>query len=269
MIISADSNDVDYEYSGQSDYTPNDYQQMMGTSMSTPHVSGLAALIVEALAGWNWTKAEALKVKMIISMTAFEVQGGEEDNVPPLNRGAKDNVEGYGQICADAAIEAATMTYTVGELATDVFGSDPSDKKVWARQVSLWANNEYEFHLSVPSGADYDLYLYNGTPDAYGQPVILAKSINASVGAEEAIRYTPTLSGTRYILVKWVSGSGSFHLESTTEHDVGVVSVTPSVWEAYESNTVNITVSVKNHGGALETFNVTVYIEDTPLENQT
>ncbi len=268
-IISADSNDVDYAYSGQSDYTPNDYQQMMGTSMSTPHVSGLAALIVDALSGWSWTRDEALKVKMIISMTAFEVQSGESSNVPPLNRGDKDDVEGYGRVCADAAIEAATMTYSVGDLATDYLGSDPSDKKVWARQVSMWADNEYEFHLSVPSGADYDLYLYNGAPDGYGQPVILAKSINASVGAEEAIRYTPTVSGTYYIVVKWVSGSGSFNLESTTEHDVKVVSVTPSVSEAYEGNIVNITVVVKNDGGVLETFNVTVYYEDNVIENQT
>jgi len=271
LIISADSNDMDYEYSGQSDYTPNDYQQMMGTSMSTPHVSGLAALIVDALSGWNWIKDDALKVKMIISMTAFEVQGGESSNVPPLNRGDKDNVEGYGRICADAAIEAATMTYTVGELATDMLGSDSSDKKVWARQVSLWANQEYEFHLSVPSGADYDLYLYNGTPDAYGQPVILAKSINATVGTEEAIHYAPTVSGTHYIVVKWVSGNGAFDLESITipEHDVEVVSVTPSVSEAYEGDIVNITVVVKNDGDVFETFNVTAKYNLTIIETKT
>jgi len=270
-IISTDSNDVDYEYSGQSDYTPNDYQQMMGTSMSTPQVSGLAALIVEALSSWSWTKDEALKVKMIISMTAFEVQSGEESNVPPLNRGDKDDVEGYGRICADAAIEAATMTYSVGELANDMLGSGPSDKKVWARQVSLWANEEYRFRLSVPSGADYDIYLCNGTPDGYGQPVILAKSINSMVGAQEIIPYIPASSGTYYIVVKWVSGSGSFILESTTvdEHDVNVASVTPSTLEAYRGHIVNITVVVKNDGRGVETFNVTVYSDDVAIGNQT
>ena len=214
-IISTDSNDVDYEYSGQSDYTPNDYQQMMGTSMSTPHVAGLAALIVDAFSGWSWTKDEALKVKMIISMTAFEVQSGEGSNVPSLNRGDKDNVEGYGRICADAAIEAVTMTYTLGDLANDALGSDPWDKKVWARQVSLTAGTTYMFNLSVPSGADYDLYLYDGAPDNYGQPVILEKSVNASSGAQEIISFTSNQTSTYYIVVKWVSGSGVFNLEST------------------------------------------------------
>jgi len=214
-IISADSNDVDYEYSGQSDYTLNDYQQMMGTSMSTPHVAGLAALIVDAFSDWSWTKEEALKVKMIISMTAFEVKNGEESNVPPLNRGDKDSREGYGRISADAAIEAATMIYNVKTLANGTLGSNPSDKKVWARQVSLSAGNEYEFRLSTPSSADYDLYLYNGSPDTYGQPIVLNKSVNTTIGTTEVVKYTPSNYGSYYIVVKWVSGSGQFTLEST------------------------------------------------------
>lgn len=52
-------------------------------------------------------------------------------------------------------------------------------------------------------------------------------------------------------------------------HDVGVVSVTPSVSEANESDIVNITVLVKNDGDTFETFNVTVYYDDNAIENQT
>jgi subtilisin family serine protease len=269
FIISADSNDVDYEYSGQSDYTPNDYQQMLGTSMSTPHVSGLAALIIEALSSWNWTKEEVLKVKMIISMTAFEVQSGESTNQPPLNRGDKDDKEGYGRVSADAAIEAVTMNYTVGDIVNETLGSDPSDKKVWARQVALSTGTEYEFRLSVPSGADYDLYIYNGSSDSYGQPVILEKSVNASSGAEETIYYAPAYSGTYYVLVKWVGGSGAFNLTSTVvEHDVTVVSVVPSATEVYAGGTVNVTVVVKNEGTVAETFNVTAYYDEFVIETR-
>ena len=269
LIISADSNDIDYEYSGQSDFTTNDYQQMSGTSMSTPHVSGLAALIVDALSSWSWTKEEALKVKMIISMTAFEVQSGET-NLPSLDRGGKDNKEGYGRVCADAAVEAVTMNYTVGELASETLGSDPSDKKVWARRVSLLARNRYEFRLLVPSGADYDLYLYNGSPDSYGQPVILEKSVNVTGGTQEVIHFIPTTSGTYYLVVKWVSGDGIFSLESegTMVHDVAIVNVAPSSREAYEGWSITVEVTVMNNGGATESFNVTAFYDTTAIGTQ-
>ena len=267
-ILSADSNDEDGGYTGYADQHLNDYQQMAGTSMSTPHVSGLAALTAQALGDWNWTQEEAFKVKMLISMTAFETQSGESSNEPPLNRGDKDSKEGYGRVSADAAIEAATMTYNVGELSNDTLGSDPSDKKVWARQVSLSAENVYEFNLSVPLGADYDLYLYNGTSDSYGQPVILRKSVNASVGTEEAILFTPTKSGTYYIVVKWLSGNGQFNLQSASKpyHDVAVTSVTVSDTQAYVGEIVNITVVAENQGTYAETFNVTAKYENVTLE---
>jgi hypothetical protein len=77
---------------------------------------------------------------------------------------------------------------------------------------------QYNFTLSVPSGADYDLYLYNMTGDAYGQPVIVAKSTTAVVGGFENITYTPALSGKYYVVVKRArtnTGGGQFTLTST------------------------------------------------------
>lgn len=267
-ILSVDSNDVDAGYTGYADQHLNDYQQMAGTSMSTPHVSGLAALTAQALGDWNWTQEEAFKVKMVLSMTSFETQSGEGSNVPTLDRGGKDSKEGYGRISADAAIEAVTMSYSIGDLVGDIFGSGPSDKKVWARQVSLSAGNEYRFNLSVPLDADYDLYLYNGTPDDYGQPVILEKSVNASAGVEERVIYTPAESGVHYIVVKWVSGDGTFSLRSTSTlvHNISVVNVAPHFDMVYAGEFVNTTVEVRNDGGASESFNVTAKFENTTLE---
>ena len=268
-ILSADSNDVDAAYTGYADRNADDYQQMAGTSMAAPHVAGLAALIAEAMGEWDWTLEEALKVKMLISMTSFETQNGEGTNLPTLDRGGKDSKEGYGRISADAAMEAATMNYSIGEFVSETFEDAPWEKKVWARQVLLSANTTYEFHLSVPSGADYDLYLYDGSPDAYGQPVILERSVNASTGFNEALCYTPTYSKTAYILTKWVSGSGMFNLTSTFErHDVALVSVEPSAVEVYSSRTVNITVVVKNNGNFTETFEVTTYHNGSAIETK-
>ncbi|UCE29019.1 MAG: S8 family serine peptidase [Candidatus Bathyarchaeota archaeon] len=270
-ILSVDSNEVDAGHTSYVDQQLNDYQQMAGTSMSTPHVSGLAALIAQALGEWNWTQEEALKVKMLIGMTAFETQSGESSNEPPLNRGSKDSKEGYGRVSADAAIEATSMTHTIGELGNATFGPNPTDKKVWARQVSLMAKNEYRFNLSVPFGADYDLYLYNGTSDNYGQPIIVEKSVNASTGTDETILFTPMESDLYYIVVKWVGGNGSFNLQSTGRllRDVAITSVEPSTNETYASWPVNISVAVRNNGGATETFNVTAYYNASTLGTQT
>lgn len=60
---------------------------------------------------------------------------------------------------------------------------------------------------------DYDLYLYNGNPDSGGS--LVASSINRQSGKGfsyfpypyEAVDYTPTTTGTYYIVVKKVNGS--------------------------------------------------------------
>jgi hypothetical protein len=91
-------------------------------------------------------------------------------------------------------------------------------KLAWARKVQLNNQAKYNFTLNVPAGADFDLYLYNSTGTYYGEPSVVAKSINATTGGYEQIILNPPYSGTYYLVVKRATastGGGTFTLEST------------------------------------------------------
>jgi len=237
----------------------DDGAPMQGTSMSTPLVAGVGALVVDALGGWDswvYSEAQAFMVKMLLLMTATEtypkLREGDTVGVdsPTLDRGGKDVHEGYGRINADAAVEAASMTYRIGTVATGVLGSTVLDKQCWARNVYLQEGTEYKFNLSVPAGADYDLYLYNMTGDAYGEPVILAKSTKEIVGGFENITYTPGLSGRYYVVVKRAredTGVGQFTLTSSPRQAVYLLlTVEPNQAAYMRDQSVTFAVDVFN-----------------------
>ena len=232
-LFSADSNANDAE-GKWSDAQANDSAPMQGTSMATPVVAGAVDIVEQAMGGysaWSWTRSQALLPKMILLMTASEThpslrEGSTSAYSPTLDRGGKDVQEGYGRLNLDAAADAVLKTYQIGTTETDTLGMPPTtsnisvlgQKLAWARNVQLFSGFQYNFTLSVPSGADYDLYLYNTTGNAYGEPVILAKSTTATVGGFENITFTPSLTGEYYIVVKRATestGVGQFSLTSS------------------------------------------------------
>jgi hypothetical protein len=261
---------------------------MQGTSMSAPVVSGAASVVVQAMGGfssWEWTRSKALQPKMILLMTATETYpnirepGGSY--FPTLQRGGKDVHEGYGRLNLDVAVDALLKTYLIGEVATETLGRPPSltdisvlgQKLAWARKVQLNTQGRSNFTLTVPSGADFDLYLYNSTGTMYGDPAIVAKSTNATTGGIEQIILKAPYNGTYYLAVKRATANtqgDTFTLASSfsPNHDVKVLEVKPSQVSVYEGNTLNITVTVRNTGLNTESFNVTTYYNSTVIKLQ-
>jgi subtilisin family serine protease len=216
--------------SGATDAAPK-----KGTSMAAPIIAGCVQDLIQAMGGytnWSYTKSQALQPKMILLMTATETYPTprEEDTSssysPTLERGGKDVHEGFGRVNLDVAVDAAMKSYTVGSVASDILGMPPTTADIsvvgqklgWARNVQLSKGYMYNFNLSVPTGADYDLYLYNTTGTSYGDPVINAKSINTTIGGTEQFYVTPRTTGTYYVVVKRATentGSGNFTLSSS------------------------------------------------------
>lgn len=222
-IYSADSNDRDY-VNGlvYPDRIKNDTKPYVGTSFSSAFTSGVVQLIVESIGGvqnWNYSKEEVLKLKSWILMTASETAPNTRNGItsanPILNRGLKDVHEGYGRINPKAVIEMlnnflepnTNINYSLADISSNNYYGE----FCFARKVYMKTDYSYEFSLTPPPGADFDIYIFEDSPNDYGEPILYANGTKSG-NTNEFIRVFPEKSGIFYITVKSVSGNGIFTL---------------------------------------------------------
>jgi hypothetical protein len=225
-ILSVDSNSGDG--TGFADQQAGDYYNVQGTSMASPFAAGCAARVVDALqqSGLVWdfnSSVHARRVKMLLCATASESNTNREGgtNNPTLQRAVagpsgfpigKDPYEGYGMINPDAAVEAVRLTCSPGGTNTAALGPAATDRRAWARTIQLVAGQKLVVGVAVVAGGDFDAYLYRVIPTAYGTPILLASSTQAGSGVGETLSYTSSATTNALLVVKRVSGSGTFSL---------------------------------------------------------
>ncbi|MFX1249525.1 MAG: S8 family serine peptidase [Promethearchaeota archaeon] len=262
-ILQVDSNDADSKTFTWSDKFTNDFTNIQGTSMSCPFVSGSLALLIQAMGGYNFWKegygsaTNPFRIKQLILMTANEIYSDD--------RGGKDPVEGYGRLNIYAAIEAIENTYEIGTLVNDTLSSEIGKRKVWVENVTLIKGTNYTFEITVPDGADFDLFLYEPDPNQFGEPVIAANSTNFELGVDEKIVYTTEKNGTYYLVVKTSFtnvGSGKFSLSSTSRPQGPILNITSPIDTIYTTSSIPVTLS----GNALHYW---YYIEHVDSSNIT
>lgn len=293
-ILAADSNSGDRP--AFADQQANDYWASQGTSFAAPFAAGAGALVIDALqqSGTNWDFNSAqhpMLVKMVLCATASESNQNRESNLnnPTLQRATagtngfpigKDQYEGYGMLNVDAAVEAVSQSLDMGTNA-DLFGANATDRRAWARKVTLNAGQRLAVSLAVPAGADYDLYLYSFSPGTYGKPVILASSTLLGPGVDEFLSYESPTNSQAFLVAKRIFGSGSFELVaevppqasfgaaptngfapllvSFTNHSIGAQSYLWDFGDGGSSEAVNPSHFYTNAG----TFSVTLRVTNT------
>jgi serine protease len=223
-----------------------DYAYYNGTSMATPHVSGVATLV------WSYhPECSASQVRAALNATADD-----------LSVAGRDNQTGYGMINAVAA--KAYLDESCNGPTDPGTGSGDSVLEKGAVKTGLAGakSDELYFSLDVPTGAkdlsftmsggtgDADLYVqYGASPTSSSYDCRPWKSGNA-----ESCPIATPQSGTYYVMVQGYSAFSGVSL--VANYTAGSTSGGNTGGPASYTNTGNYTIPDNNTTGIVSPINV-------------
>jgi serine protease len=177
------------------------YASYIGTSMATPHVAGVAALMLSHTPALTPDQVEN---KLKSSARAFPAAcSGCGSGLIDAKAALTGSVPPSAPTCGNTETEPNDTIATSNRVAisgTTVNGTMASAGDVDYFVVQLPAGLQLNAALT-PNSSDYDLYIYNG------DGTLLSSSENGSGAVESAsTRNTGTTTVTRYVQVRYYSG---------------------------------------------------------------
>ncbi len=138
---------------------PTAMATLSGTSMAVPHVAGAAAILLQANA--SLTPAH---VKSLLCATAYKTHE---------SGGIYDEVEGYGKIQIQSALDALQLEWDFASLPQETIHLSKNGDGVWARQVHLEPGRIYTFRATGTAGGRASVSVFQMQPDLYGRPQLI------------------------------------------------------------------------------------------------
>lgn len=174
----------------------NTYMYASGTSAAVPMVSGLVSIMLE-----KDPSLTPLEVKSIISLTSIKTF---------YPRVVKENYQGWGMIQGYAALDALNQYISFENNNSVCFslGDNSNQKKVWCRKINLQGGMHYFFDLALLNDAEAELYIFDTIPNYYGEPIIIASTINQFDFYRRCGIFVPNYH-EYFLVVKLIFGSGS------------------------------------------------------------
>ena len=154
--------------------TAHDYVSWDGTSMATPHVTGLASLV--------WSKVPQL--------TNAQVRDVLENTAVKLGPGTFDDAWGHGRVDAVEAVTKAGWELTPVQVNLVFLDVPEGETQLRAIRIDVKSFHSTSFDMSVLPGAPFAMHNYSG-------PVVLGKTTDYDTPREAYlwVRYTGTTAG--------------------------------------------------------------------------